>query len=151
MTRAVAFAYSEVGYNCLDVLVAAGVDVALVVTHRDDPAESRWYRSVAELARRRGLKLTEFESLSATECLRALRSIGPDFLFSFYCRRMLGPEAEGLFTLFAIMFFFIGVVLLGVGLLGEFVARIYQQVRNLPTYLIGSVIEDDESQGNTPP
>ncbi|MGH8262734.1 MAG: glycosyltransferase, partial [Steroidobacteraceae bacterium] len=66
-------------------------------------------------------------------------------------RLMLGPEAEGLFTLFAIMFFFIGVVLLGVGLLGEFVARIYQQVRNLPTYLIGSVIEDDESQGNTPP
>ena len=66
-------------------------------------------------------------------------------------RIFLGPEAEGLFTLFAIMFFFIGVVLLGVGLLGEFVARIYQQVRNLPTYLIGAVIEDDDTQGNTPP
>ncbi|MGH8262735.1 MAG: formyltransferase [Steroidobacterales bacterium] len=91
MTRAVAFAYSEVGYNCLEVLLAAGVDVALVITHRDDPAESRWYRSVAELGRRRGLKVSEFESLSATECLRALRSIGPDFLFSFYCRRMLAP------------------------------------------------------------
>lgn len=91
MTRVVVFAYSEVGYCCLDVLVAAGLDVAWVVTHRDDPEELRWYRSVAELARRRGLRVAEFESLSATESLRAVRAIGPDFLFSFYCRRMLSP------------------------------------------------------------
>jgi len=91
MTRVVAFAYSEVGYCCLDVLRSTGVDVAWVITHRDDPEELRWYRSVADLGRRSGLKVTEYESLSATECLRALRSIGPDFLFSFYCRRMLAP------------------------------------------------------------
>jgi undecaprenyl-phosphate 4-deoxy-4-formamido-L-arabinose transferase len=66
-------------------------------------------------------------------------------------RIFLGPEAEGVFTLFAFLFFFIGVVLLGVGLLGEFVARIYQQVRNLPTYLIGTVIENDDAQGQAPP
>jgi undecaprenyl-phosphate 4-deoxy-4-formamido-L-arabinose transferase len=56
-------------------------------------------------------------------------------------RLFLGPEVEGVFTLFAFVFFFLGIVLLGIGLLGEFVGRIYQQVRNLPTYLVGAVIE----------
>jgi undecaprenyl-phosphate 4-deoxy-4-formamido-L-arabinose transferase len=56
-------------------------------------------------------------------------------------RLFLGPEVEGVFTLFAFVFFFLGVILLGIGLLGEFVARIYQQVRSLPPYLIGAVIE----------
>ena len=56
-------------------------------------------------------------------------------------RLILGPEVEGVFTLFAFVFFFLGVILLGIGLLGEFVARIYQQVRNLPPYLVAAVIE----------
>ena len=47
---------------------------------------------------------------------------------------MLGPEAEGLFTLFGIAFFLIGVVLFGLGLIGEYVGRIYQQVRERPRY-----------------
>ena len=46
-----------------------------------------------------------------------------------------GPEAEGLFTLFAIAFLLIGVALFGIGLLGEYVGRIYQQVRERPRYL----------------
>ncbi|HZF15400.1 MAG TPA: formyltransferase [Steroidobacteraceae bacterium] len=91
MTRAVVFAYSEVGYRCLGALVNAGVDVTWVVTHRDDPQELRWYRSVAELAASCRLRVAEYETLSAAECLRALRGIAPDFLFSFYFRRMLAP------------------------------------------------------------
>ena len=39
MTRAVVFAYHDVGVRCLSVLLAHGVDVRLVVTHRDDPRE----------------------------------------------------------------------------------------------------------------
>jgi methionyl-tRNA formyltransferase len=89
MTRAVVFAYSEVGYRCLEVLADAGVDVAWVVTHRDDPGETPWYRSVAELAARRGLRTSLYETLSNIECLRTLRELAPEFLFSFYFRRML--------------------------------------------------------------
>ncbi len=92
MTRVVAFAYSEVGHRCLKVLIDAGVDIAWVVTHRDDPHETRWYGSVAELAANAGLRVTEYETLSAPECLRTLRGIAPDFLFSFYFRRMLSPS-----------------------------------------------------------
>jgi undecaprenyl-phosphate 4-deoxy-4-formamido-L-arabinose transferase len=56
-------------------------------------------------------------------------------------RLMVGPEAEGLFTLFAIAFFLIGITLFGIGLLGEYIGRIYQQVRHRPRYLVEAVLE----------
>jgi undecaprenyl-phosphate 4-deoxy-4-formamido-L-arabinose transferase len=51
-------------------------------------------------------------------------------------RLIVGPEVEGVFTLFGITFFLIGILLFGVGLLGEYVGRIYQQVRGRPRYVI---------------
>ncbi len=57
-------------------------------------------------------------------------------------RLVLGPEAEGLFTLFGIAFFLIGVTLFGIGLLGEYVGRIYDQVRLRPRYMIDAVLEN---------
>jgi undecaprenyl-phosphate 4-deoxy-4-formamido-L-arabinose transferase len=59
-------------------------------------------------------------------------------------RLMIGPEAEGLFTLFALVFFMIGISLFGIGLLGEYIGRIYQQVRQRPRYLVEAVLESDE-------
>ena len=56
-------------------------------------------------------------------------------------RLIIGPEAEGLFTLFALMFFLIGLALFGIGLLGEYVGRVYQQVRHRPRYLIEAILE----------
>jgi len=90
MTRVVVFAYSEVGYRCLQALLQPGIEIVWVVTHHDDPNETRWYHSVAELAAASRLRVTEYESLSAAECLETLRTLAPDFLFSFYFRRMLG-------------------------------------------------------------
>ncbi len=62
-------------------------------------------------------------------------------VFLFVRRIIIGPEAEGLFTLFAIAFFLIGLTLFGIGLLGEYIGRIYQQVRHRPRYLIEAVLE----------
>jgi undecaprenyl-phosphate 4-deoxy-4-formamido-L-arabinose transferase len=56
-------------------------------------------------------------------------------------RLLIGPEAEGLFTLFGIAFFLIGVTLFGIGLLGEYIGRIYQQVRARPRYLVQAILE----------
>jgi undecaprenyl-phosphate 4-deoxy-4-formamido-L-arabinose transferase len=56
-------------------------------------------------------------------------------------RLVVGPEAEGLFTLFGIAFFLIGMTLFGIGLLGEYVGRIYQQVRQRPRYIVQAVLE----------
>jgi undecaprenyl-phosphate 4-deoxy-4-formamido-L-arabinose transferase len=66
------------------------------------------------------------------------------FVFLVVRRFIVGPEAEGLFTLFAIMFFLIGIALFGIGLLGEYVGRIYQQVRHRPRYLVQAVLEKQE-------
>jgi undecaprenyl-phosphate 4-deoxy-4-formamido-L-arabinose transferase len=60
-------------------------------------------------------------------------------------RVIVGPEAEGLFTLFGIAFFLIGLTLFGVGLLGEYIGRIYQQVRHRPRYLVEALLEHKES------
>ena len=56
-------------------------------------------------------------------------------------RLTVGPEAEGVFTLFGIAFFLIGITLFGIGLLGEYVARIYEQVRERPRYVVREVLE----------
>ncbi|NJR71751.1 MAG: glycosyltransferase [Gammaproteobacteria bacterium] len=56
-------------------------------------------------------------------------------------RLVVGPEAEGVFSLFGIAFFLIGVILFGIGLLGEYIGRIYEQVRLRPRYMIEAVLE----------
>ena len=75
--------------------------------------------------------------------LVSLMSLG-FFALIVYRRIAYGPEAEGLFTLFAIAFLLLGVALFGIGLLGEYVGRIYQQVRERPRYLIQAILEADE-------
>ncbi len=60
-------------------------------------------------------------------------------------RIILGPEEGGLFTLFAIAFMLIGITLFGIGLLGEYIGRIYQEVRGRPRYLIDAVLERKDS------
>ena len=90
--RAVVFAYHDVGVRCLEAVLAAGVAVPLVFTHRDQPGETIWFASVAELARRRGIDCRMPEDPNGDEVFQACRAARPDFLFSFYYRRMLGPR-----------------------------------------------------------
>ena len=67
-------------------------------------------------------------------------------------RLTIGPEAQGVFTLFAIAFFLIGIALFGIGLLGEYIGRIYEQVRGRPRFLVQAVLEPPagESHGDAP-
>ena len=55
-------------------------------------------------------------------------------------RLVVGPEVEGVFTLFAILFAFVGVLMLAVGVVGEYVGRIYAEVRRRPIYRIREVV-----------
>ena len=56
-------------------------------------------------------------------------------------RLVLGPEEGGVFTLFALVFLLIGLALFGIGLLGEYIGRIYQEVRARPRYLVNAILE----------
>ena len=91
MTRAVVFAYHDVGCRCLGVLLDQGVEVPLVVTHRDDPEETIWFGSVAALARSRGVETVAPDDPNAADFVERVRGLRPEFLFSFYYRMMLGP------------------------------------------------------------
>jgi undecaprenyl-phosphate 4-deoxy-4-formamido-L-arabinose transferase len=66
---------------------------------------------------------------------------GSLFIYLLVRRFVLGAEVEGVFTLFALTFFLIGVMLFGLGLLGEYIGRIYQQVRERPRYVVQTVLE----------
>jgi len=57
-------------------------------------------------------------------------------MFLLVRRFIVGAEVEGVFTLFAILFFFIGIVIFGIGFVGEYVGRIYQEVRRRPRYVV---------------
>jgi methionyl-tRNA formyltransferase len=90
--RAVVFAYHNVGVRCLKVLLAGGVDVALVVTHQDSAQENIWFESVIQVCETEGIPYITPESGKSPELLAAVQAARPDLMFSFYFRHML-PQA----------------------------------------------------------
>lgn len=87
--KAVVFAYHNVGVRGLSVLLACGVDVALVVTHDDNPQENIWFGSVEQLARLNGIPVLKPQNPNTADIVEAVRQCAPDWLFSFYYRHML--------------------------------------------------------------
>ena len=87
--RAVVFAYHNVGDRCLRVLRARGVEVALVVTHRDRPDENIWFRRVADTAADLGIPFIYGEDPNDPALAEAVRAARPDVIFSFYYRAMI--------------------------------------------------------------
>jgi undecaprenyl-phosphate 4-deoxy-4-formamido-L-arabinose transferase len=85
-----------------------------------------------------GFSLLPIQMVSLTGILVAL--VGMAFgVFLLVRRFVVGPESEGVFTLFAILFVFVGILILAVGLVGEYVGRIYLEVRRRPTYRIRAI------------
>jgi undecaprenyl-phosphate 4-deoxy-4-formamido-L-arabinose transferase len=68
-------------------------------------------------------------------------------LLLIYRRLRYGAEVEGVFTLFAFAFVVMGVLMAGIGIVGEYVGRIYQQVRGRPRFLIRTVHGDAREMG----
>jgi methionyl-tRNA formyltransferase len=94
--RAVVFAYHNVGDRCLRVLHARGVDVALVVTLRDNPNENIWFRRVADTAQTLGIPFIYGEDPADPALADAVRAARPDVIFSFYYRSMIPPAVLAL-------------------------------------------------------
>ena len=120
----------------------------IIVGHEERAAGESKY-SLYSLIRLNFDLMTGFSvvPLQMFSMLGMLVAIGSGTLVLYLAGRriFLGPEEGGLFTLFAIAFFLIGIALFGIGLLGEYVGRIYQEVRNRPRYLVQAVLEQQDS------
>ncbi|BBE08627.1 lipid a biosynthesis protein [Mycoavidus cysteinexigens] len=95
-----------------------------------------------------GFSVAPLQWLSFIGLLLSLGSAGL-FILLIVRRFIVGAEVQGVFTLFAITFFLFGVIILALGLLGEYVGRIYQQVRARPRYLIQTVLETSANPPST--
>ncbi len=84
MTRAVVFAYSEVGGRCVRELLSMDIDIRILFTHADDPGERQWFGSVRDLGAAHGLRVETPEDPNTLEWIAEGRRARPDFVFSFY-------------------------------------------------------------------
>ena len=90
--KAVVFAYHNVGVRCLKTLLARGVQVQLVVTHPDSPTETLWFDRVADVAAEAGIPVAWVDEAIDEALIGRVAALAPDYLFSFYFRRMLPPR-----------------------------------------------------------
>jgi undecaprenyl-phosphate 4-deoxy-4-formamido-L-arabinose transferase len=95
-----------------------------------------------------GFSLAPLQAVTMTGILISALS----FLFAafmFVRRLVVGPEAEGVFTLLALLFLLMGVTISCIGIEGEYVGRIYQEVRRRPRYVIRKIYGpgDDRPDG----
>ncbi|SEA73393.1 glycosyltransferase [Variovorax sp. YR216] len=87
-----------------------------------------------------GFSLVPLQAFSMLGIIVSLLS-GVLFVILAGRRLFLGPEVGGVFTLFALVFLLVGLALFGIGLLGEYIGRIYQEVRARPRYQVNAVLE----------
>ncbi len=88
----IVFAYHDVGYECLDALIAHGARIVAVFTHEDSPREKIWFKSVAELARGHGIPVHTPDSVNTPEWIACIRAMQPQILYSFYYRNLICQE-----------------------------------------------------------
>lgn len=91
LANVVVCAYHNVGFRCLEELLAQGVHVSAVFTHEDSPSEEIWFASVRELATSHKISCYTTD-VNLPENIELLHGIAPDFLFSFYYRSMIHKE-----------------------------------------------------------
>jgi methionyl-tRNA formyltransferase len=94
--KVVVFAYHEIGYVCLEELVNFGADILCLFTHQDDPGEKIWFRKPVTIAEKHNIPVYTPENLKDASWVELLKSLSPDFIFSFYYRNMIPKEILGI-------------------------------------------------------
>lgn len=87
--RAVVLAYHNMGCAGLEALLRHGFEIAAVFTHKDDPKENHWFRSVSQLAAQHNIPVFAPDDLNHPLWVEKIKAIQPDMLFSFYYRNMI--------------------------------------------------------------
>lgn len=89
-SKAVVFAYHDIGCAGIEALLATGYQIAAVFTHADDPKENTFYGSVAQLCARHGIPVHAPEDANHPLWVERVAKLNPNFIFSFYYRNLLG-------------------------------------------------------------
>jgi methionyl-tRNA formyltransferase len=88
--RILFFGYSEVGYDCLSLLLARGDHIVALITHEDNPHEKIWFKTPAVAAREKGIPIFAPESVNTPEWCERIAALAPDLILSVYYRHMIG-------------------------------------------------------------
>lgn len=94
--RILFFGYSEVGHDCLDLLLARGDNVVALITHEDKPGEKIWFKTPAPLARAKGLPVHTPEKVGTPEWVARIAQMRPDLILSAYYRNMISTKVLAL-------------------------------------------------------
>ncbi len=94
--RILFFGYSEVGYECLSLLLERGDNVVALITHEDNPHEKIWFQTPAVAAREKGLPVFTPENVNTPEWRERIAALRPDLILSVYYRNMIGTKILGL-------------------------------------------------------
>ena len=94
--RILFFGYSEVGHECLSLLLERGDNVVALLTHEDNPGEKIWFKTPATAARARGIPVHTPEKLNQPEWLERLALLAPDLILSVYYRNLISERILGL-------------------------------------------------------
>ncbi|MSU23793.1 MAG: formyltransferase [Opitutus sp.] len=90
--RILFFGYSEVGYDCLSLLLARGDHVVALITHEDNPQEKIWFKTPAVAARAQGIPVFTPASVNNPEWREKIAGLRPDLILSVYYRHMIGTK-----------------------------------------------------------
>ena len=90
--RILFFGYSEVGHDCLALLLDRGDNVVALVTHEDNPHEKIWFKTPAVAARERHLPVFTPDSVNTPEWRERIAALAPDLILSVYYRHMIGTK-----------------------------------------------------------
>ena len=90
--RILFFGYSEVGYECLSLLLERGDNVVALITHEDNPNEKIWFKTPAVAAREKGVPVFTPESVNNPEWRERIAELKPDLILSVYYRNMIGTK-----------------------------------------------------------
>jgi methionyl-tRNA formyltransferase len=90
--RILFFGYSEVGFDCLSLLLERGDNVIALITHEDHPHEKIWCKTPAGAAREKGIPVFTPESVNTPEWRERIAALKPDLILSVYYRHMIGTK-----------------------------------------------------------
>jgi methionyl-tRNA formyltransferase len=90
--RIVFFGYSEVGHDCLALLLQRGANVVALITHQDSAGENIWFKTPALVAKENGIPVYTPDSVKSPQWVARIEEMQPDLILSVYYRHMI-PEA----------------------------------------------------------